>query len=132
MQVNQPIKKETHMVINTDIADRIAAASKRIGKNTTVAEKLARVREELAEVEAELAVGNQTAAEKEMGDLLLSIILLCRGFEWQMGFDRYATASGAYEKSARKVQFRLEHIEAVMAAGETREAAIKAAKALYP
>lgn len=114
------------MVLNTVIADQISAASARIGKNTTTLERIARVREELGEVEAEIAKGDYGKAEQEMGDLLLSVVLACQGFPWK------ASAIHAYATSATKIACRLEHIEAAMAAGESRELAVKAAKALYP
>jgi len=114
------------MILHTDVADRISAASTRIGKNLDHTDRLARVREELSEVEAEVAKGDFTKAEEEMGDLLLSVVLLCQGFPWQR------SAMNAYATSAAKIANRLEHIEAAMADGATRNDAIKAAKALYP
>lgn len=114
------------MILNTEIADQIAAASTRIGKNTTLQDRIARVREELAEVEAEVANGDFAKAEAEMGDLLLSVVLLCQGFKFQAGPMR------AYATSASKISGRLEHIEARMAEGASRADAIKEAKALYP
>ncbi len=115
------------MFLETTVADRIAAASARIGKNLSTAERLERVREELAEVEAEVAKGDFAKAEKEMGDLLLSTVLLCQGFPWQA-----RRASTAYVDSATKVACRLEHIEALLAEGDGLKEAIADAKAKYP
>lgn len=117
------------MEFDIDIARKIANASDRIGKNLTLQDRIARVREELAEVEAELNAGDIAKAESEMGDLLLSVQLLCAGFHWQAGT---TPGTDAYNKSAAKIAGRLEMIEADMAKGVSRADAINAAKAAYP
>lgn len=114
------------MFLETTVADRIAAASARIGKNLTTEDRIARVREELHEVEAEVAKGDFAKAESEMGDLLLSVVLLCQGFDFKTG------PMQTYTTSASKIFCRLEHIEARMAEGASRADAIKEAKSLYP
>jgi NTP pyrophosphatase (non-canonical NTP hydrolase) len=115
------------MILPTEIADRITAGSIRIGKNLTTEDRLARVREELDEVKKEVDAGNLTKAEDELGDLLLSVVLLCQSFPWQR-----RNAQTAYANSAEKIDCRLEHIEVQLAHGVARNEAIKAAKALYP
>jgi MazG nucleotide pyrophosphohydrolase domain len=117
------------MELDNKIAVKIAAASRRIGKNLTLQDCIERVREELGEVQAELNAGDPRKAEQEMGDLLLSVQILCAGFPWLRGT---TPGTDAYNASARKIAGRLEMIEADMAKGVSRTDAIKAAKAAYP
>jgi nucleoside triphosphate diphosphatase len=70
---------------------------------------LAKIREEIAEVEAEIAEGSEQALAGEVGDLLFAVVNLAR----HLGVDPEAALRGANAKFER----RFAHIETRLAEG---------------
>jgi MazG family protein len=91
-------------------AEKLTKRAARVGFDwPTVAEVVAKIREELAEVEAEIAATAPRARlEDEVGDLLFAVANLAR----QLGLDPEAALRGTNEKFVR----RFHHIEAELAA----------------
>ncbi|MBS7542600.1 nucleoside triphosphate pyrophosphohydrolase [Ancylobacter oerskovii] len=71
---------------------------------------LAKIREEIAEVEAEIAANNRAAAATEVGDLLFAVANLAR----HLGVDAEAALRGTNEKFTR----RFAYIEDTLARGD--------------
>lgn len=94
-------------------ARKLAARAARVGFDwPDVSGVVEKVREELAEVEAEIASGDRAALQDEMGDLLFSVASLAR----RLDLDPEACLRQANDKFTR----RFEALEAILASrGET-------------
>jgi len=96
-------------------AEKVQKKAARVGFDwSEVAPVLAKIREELAEVEAELPGGSRAKIEEEIGDLLFSVVNLARKLQvdgetaLQRATDKFATRFRAVEALARQRSLALE------------------------
>jgi nucleoside triphosphate diphosphatase len=95
-------------------AQKIGDRAAQLGLDwTNVPAVLAKVREELEELEAAVAAGDQTLAERELGDLLLALT--------SVGRHLHVSTEAALDEAARRFVGRVRH---VAAAAQARGAAL--------
>lgn len=98
-------------------AEKVQKKAARVGFDwTEIAPVVAKIREELAEVEAEFAEGDTARIEDEIGDLLFSVVNLARTLKvdgetaLQRATDKFATRFRAVETLARERDIALEKL----------------------
>lgn len=107
-------------------AQKVQAKAGRVGFDwPEVGEVARKVREEIAEVEAELAGGNDAALADELGDLLFAVVNLAR---WRK-FEAELLLRGATDKFARR--FRWLEAALVARGGRPETAAFEELDALW-
>jgi MazG family protein len=96
-------------------AEKVQKKAARVGFDwSEAAPVVAKIREELAEVEAELPGGSSAKIEEEIGDLLFSVVNLARKLKvdgetaLQRATDKFATRFRAVESLARERRLALE------------------------
>ena len=98
-------------------AEKVQKKAARVGFDwSEVPPVLAKIREEIAEVEAELAEGNNARIEEEIGDLLFSVVNLARKLKvdgetaLQRATDKFSARFRGVEALARERQLALDKL----------------------